>query len=255
LISISFQYPKELEANATIRRALYNAANFVRDLWLARSPYATGDYAKGLQHTQSVQVSGGQIKITNFSKHASVIEYGFKGYNIGLAMLNSGKNVKVAADGNRYKMIHIDPKPRANYRQAGVASAVVKSFTKMAPIGMPIAKLTKYGQIKPYKSKPSLKKPIKGKPALASSPRGFLVISEKAIKADPKKWMMPSRAGMKLAEKLQKEARPFVLDAIKLAVKQERERQERMRKGTPNPKLKTDMRKLIQSGPVIGVRK
>lgn len=250
-VTITFNYPAELLRNATIRRAIFNAAEFVRDLWLARSPYATGDYAKGLRSANSIRIGNGKIEITNMSKHAASIEHGFRSYNIGLAMLNSGKGVRTSADGNRYKLIHVDPKPRGATRAPGVSRAVVTSFTKTMPIGMAIPRFDRYGAIKPYKQRRSLQRPLKGKAPFAGAMKGFFVISEKAIKADPSKWQMPSREGRLLGRKVMQESKPLIAEAIRAAVKGEKARQERMKGRTPKwykPRMTQNILKAIPPG-------
>ena len=59
--------------------------------------------------------------------------------------------------------------------------------------------------------------------------KGFFIISEKAIRENPQKWQVPSRAGLKLAEKVQKESRPYVIAALKAVVQAERDRNKRAR--------------------------
>jgi len=232
-IVVSFSFPRELSRNATTRRALVNAALFVRDLWLARSPYASGEYAKGLQHAGSVRVEQDKIVIENKAKHAAVVEFGHRSFNIGLAMLRNGRGVRTAADGSRYKIVRIEPGARGATRAAGVSRAVVASFTKLFPMGMRVPRVDRYGGIKPYKPRRALQRPLKGLSPRTGSPKGFFIISEKAIRANPHKWQIPAQQGRKLGAKVQAEARPYVIEAIRQAVQGERDRQMRVRGKKP----------------------
>lgn len=232
-VKIEFKFPAELSRNSTIRTALVNTATFVRDMWLARSPYATGEYAKGLTQSGSIKVEQGRMIIENKSRHAAIVEYGFRSFNLGLAMLNSGKGVKVSADGNRYKVIKIEPKERAAFRSQGVANQVQKSFASIMPIGMPRPQISKYGGLKTYQTRRPLLRPLKGKKPSTSGPRGIFVISEKAIKENPMKWQMPARAGMNLSKTVSEECRPYVIEAIKGAVQAEADRQMRAKGQQP----------------------
>jgi hypothetical protein len=225
VIQVGFSYPQSISRNLTIQKSARNIAEFVRDLWIARSPYASGGYVRGLQQPNSIQLFLGRIVIKNTCKYAYVIERGFRSYNFGLAVLNAGKNVKVGKDGNRYKVIKVDPKGKAAYRKASVGDAVKRSFMKSMPIGMPMPKITSYGGIKPYKQRQSIRRPMKARKPAKDAMKGIFVISEKAIKADPTKWMMPAREGLHLAEKIQKEARQYVVAAFRDVVKKESDRQ------------------------------
>lgn len=233
MVSITFTFPPGLSRNATVRRALVNAAYFVRDLWLARSPYASGDYARGLTHSGSIKVSNDRIEIINLSRHAQWVESGTRSFNIGLAMLRNGRGVRTAADGSRYKIVRIEPGARGATRAAGVSRAVVASFTKLFPMGMRVPRVDRYGGIKPYKPRRALQRPLKGLSSKPGSPKGFFIISEKAIRANPHKWQIPAQQGRKLGAKVQAEARPYVIEAIRQAVQGERDRQMRVRGKKP----------------------
>jgi hypothetical protein len=249
MVKITYHYPKNLARNATVMASLRNAADFVRDLWLARAPYASGEYAKGLLSAGSVRVGDGKIEITNFCKYADVIEHGFRGYNWGMRILNSGKGVKTAKDGSRYKLIHIDDKPQTRYRKQSVAQAVSKSFQKLIPLGLKANTPTKYGQLKRYEPKRALKRPLKPKMGQAN-PKGFFIVSSKTIAKNHSAWMMPDRKAKKLGLQVQKEASPLVKAAVSSAIKQELSRQQRLGKGKPkwfNSKL---MRNPLQAIPV-----
>lgn len=227
--------------------ALKDAAEFVRDLWLARSPYATGSYAKGLLQAGSVKVGGGKIEIANKSKHAESVEFGFSSYNWGMQILNSGKGVKTAKDGTRYKIIHIDDKAQTKYRKPSVAQSISKSFQKLIPLGLKPNAVTKYGQLKRYEPRRTLKRPLKPQ-MKKSSPHGFFIVSSKSIQENPRKWQMPTREGRKLGEQVQKEASPLVKAAVSAAIEKERDRQARLGKGQPKwftPKLMRDPLKVI----------
>ncbi len=232
MVSIIFQYPPELARNPVIKQAIDNAALFVRDLWLARAPYASGEYAKGLSRQSSVSTSGGKIEIKNFAKHAHVVEFGFSSYNLGMRILNSGKGVKRSADGFRYKLIKIEPSSTGRHRQASVGDRLAKSFAKTFP-GMPISKISRMGKQKQYQARRSLQRPLKGGSPKHGGPQGFYVISERTIRLNPSRWMMPKREGRNLAREVQKEARPLVMQAIRKAVTQEKQRRSSMRGRAP----------------------
>lgn len=222
MVKIVYKYPNEIGSNANIKRTLENAAMFVRDLWLARAPYATGAYAAGLLHSGSVKVGNGEIVIENKAKHAAVLEHGFSSYNLGLAILNGGKGVKTSKDGNRYKKIVIGPSYATRYRQKTVQQQVQKSFSKLAPLGLKPNQFTKYGGVKKYTPRKSLQQLLK--PKQKPGQIQILTISEKAIKEDPTKWRMPAREGRKIAAEVQKDARQVVTDAIRAAIQNEKGR-------------------------------
>lgn len=247
-VSIKFKFPAELAKNHTVSRALWNAAYFIRDLWLARAPYASGAYAKGLQNAGSVKVRGGTIEITNFAKHAALVEYGHRSFNLGLAMLNSGKGVSYSKDGNRYKRIHIDQKTQTRTRSPNVATQVKSSFQKTFPIGFPTPRITKYGAMKPYNPRRSLQRPLAQRGA-PGGPRGFFTISEKAIRENPNKWQIPAREGKKLGLEVQKEGKQYVAEALRLAVQGERHRQLRM-KGVQPKWARSFNRSILKAIPV-----
>ena len=232
-VSITYEVPKGLFRNSAIRQQFENVALFVRDLWLARSPYASGAYASGLRGPGSIKISDGKIEVINTSKIAAIVEHGFRSYNLGMAMLRNGKGVRRSKEGYRYKMIHITPKASASTRAASVAAQVKTAYSKVMPIGMNVKRTDKYGTIKPYQPRKSLKKNIKGGPKRKGGPEGFLVVSEKAILQNPSKWQMPAREGRHLARDVQKEARPLVVQAIRGAIQAEQARQQ-MNRGT-NP--------------------
>lgn len=240
MVEISFNYPPELARNLTVNRALKDAANFIRDLWVAKSPYATGAYADGLYQSGSVKVGNGKVRIINYAKHAATVEYGFQGYNLGMAMLNSGRNVKTSKEGHRYKVISIKEQPTARHRKSSVAQGVQSSFAKLMPLGMKPNQHTKYGGLKRYNARRGLRKPIKGGRPNPHGPRGVFTISEKAIRQDPSKWMVPDREGKFLAQEVQKETRAVIRQVLRKAVKLESQRQKRVKGVTPkwhNPQV------------------
>jgi hypothetical protein len=222
MVKVAFSFPPEIARNPRVRSALLDAGNFVRDLWLARAPYSSGDYARGLMHAGSVKLTGNKLEITNTCPHAAVVEFGFRSYNIGLAILNSGKGVRMSAEGFRYKVIKIGDTAKARYRQASVAQAVQKSYAKLAPIGLSNPNF-KFGA---YKPRMSLQKPLK--PGAVRGTSQVLTISEKAIKQNPDKWRMPSRDGKKLGERIQKEGAVIIKDVVRRIIAQERDRQKRL---------------------------
>lgn len=238
--------------NATVRRAIQNSAEFIRDLWLARAPYKSGKYAQGLTHAGSIRVSRGRVEIINHAKHAQAIEMGVKSYNLAMAILNSGKGVKISKEGYRYKKIKIEESPAARYRKPSVAQSVQKSFSKLAPLGMRPNSLTKYGGIRSYTARKRLQKPLKPQ---KTTNIGLFTISEKAQKANPNKWQIPEREGRNLARDVHRDAKPLISDAIRKAVQQERDRQKRTKGKVPawyNPAM---ARNPVKNNPVSGVRK
>lgn len=231
-VSISFTFPPELMRNQTTRRAIENAALFVRDLWLARSPYVTGGYARGLMSAGSIRIGSGRFSVTNQCAYAQHLEFGTRSFNIGLAILARGRGVKTSADGSRYKIIKVEPKGRASFRKASVAASVQRSFQKMFPPGVRAPRISRYGQIKPYRERKSLRKPLRAKAPLASAMRGIFVVSEKAIR-ERGAWQMPAKAPRRFAQMVQKEAQPVVVQAIRAAIQGERARQRRLRGNSP----------------------
>lgn len=214
-VKITFRFDRRLWASPAIQKTIMNAAKMVRDLWLARSPSITGDYADGLRKQGSIVVKPGEIMISNLSKHAAVYEYGTKAFNWGLAMLKGGKGVKRAKDGSRYKIIKITPAGRAAFRKASVSAQVVASFRGTLPKGrMTFAAYSGKKDIGVYAQHKRLAKPIKARSPLQSAMKGFFVVSEKAIKADPKKWFHDKVPGHFLARQVQREAAPIIEKAI-----------------------------------------
>jgi len=248
-VEVVFEIPREIAYNATIRRHLWNVGYFVRDLWLARSPYAGGGYARGLTLAGSVSVKGNKIHVSNFCKHAQYVEYGHRSFNIGLAMLKNGRNVKVSKDGNRYKRVKIDRSPTSRYRRESVASSVKQKFQRLAPLGMRLPRIDRYGQAPVYPQRKSLMKPIKpGAPR--KGPEGIFTVSERAIKEDPSRWLVPALAGRYLARQVQEEARPFVVQTMRDMVQGERARQQRLTGKEPRWYKQKTARGAIRTGPV-----
>ena len=232
MVTVSFNFPEALTRNPRIRAAILDAGEFIRDLWLARSPYATGEYARGLMRSGAITLRGGKLEIVNNSKHAGIVEFGFRSYNIGLAMLAKSRGVKISAEGYRYKVIKIDKTPTANYRKESVAQSVQKSYAKLQPIGVRFNPTTRFGSER-YRPRVSLKRPLRGgKPR--PGPEGVFIISEKAIKENPQKWMMPAREGKGLAKDIQKEGADIMRKVISKIVASEKQRQTRVKGKTPS---------------------
>ena len=223
-VKIVIKFSDSLLRNLTINRAINNAALFIRDFWLARSPYNSGDYARGLLHAGSIQVGNGKIVIENKSKYADYLEYGTRSFNIGQKLLANGKGVKISKDGHRYKRIKIEPNLRTRMRAESVQAQVVRSFDRLTPLGMNQSKVTKYGGIKNYETRRSLLRPIKGKAPLKTAFKGIFTISDKTC---PPKWQVPAKGGQFLAREVQQEAGPIAVAAIQAAVQAEKERQKR----------------------------
>lgn len=243
MIEISFALPTDLGRNLLINRQMHAVAEFVRDLWLARSPYSSGAYVKGLQHPGSIKITHDRIIVRNMCPHAEYVEYGHGAFNIGLAMLNNGRNVKVSASGNRYKTVVIPPKTESRTRSAKVAGKVTQSFKKMAPMGMTAPKTDKYGKMKRYVARKGLKTQLKNR---AIGEETILTVSEKSIKEDPSRWRIPAMDGRYLAQEVRREAMPYVENAIKQAFLAEKERQERQKGQSPKWYKPGLLRKIVR---------
>lgn len=228
-VRITIKFDRRLFGNPAIQRTLWNAAKMVRDLWLSRAPHVSGDYVDGLRHPGSIAIRPGVIEVTNFSEHAQVYEFGHKAFNWGLKMLEKGgAKVKTAKDGSKYRIIKVDPAARASFRKPSVGAAVITAFKATVPRGR--GKFKAYSgsaDIGKYHQHVRLGKAIKAKPPLASGMSGFFVVSEKAIKADPKKWFHDKMPGFKLAASVQREAAPIIKEAIAQALSAELARKAR----------------------------
>ena len=210
---IKFNFPKGMLKNHNTREAIKNAANFIRDLWLSKVPNKGGGYAKGLQQPGSVKVEDGRITITNFAKHAGIVENGFKSYNIGLKILANGKGVKVSKDGNRYKIVRLPERSEKKIELKDKSSHVTNAFKRTIPKALNSA----WGH-KTYERPKQLHAALnKQKQKQGTTASKLVVISEKAIKKDPTKWQMPAREGKKIAEAVFKEARPLIAEAVRQA--------------------------------------
>lgn len=250
-IEVSFTVPKELSANATIKKHLWNIANYIRDYWLAKSPSVTGEYAKGLLQNGSVKVTGNVIIIRNLSDHAKYYEFGHQAFNIGMKMLNNGKNVKISKEGFRYKHIKIGDKLQTKSRKDSVAAGVSQSFMSLTPMGMNLPVISRYGATPHYQAKKSLKKVLKpGKVIRKGS--DVLTVSEKAIRLDPSKWLVPKMEGRNLAKTVQKEVKPLIIHSLHAIVKAEKERQSRNGR---TPQWSAQKRGIIKVGPVSRLEK
>lgn len=228
-VSITLKFDRRIWGNPAVQRTVWNAAKMVRDLWLARSPNLSGEYAKGLMHQASVVVRPGEIVVTNMAEHAAVYEYGHKAFNWGLAFLRSGSGkVKRAKDGSKYAIIKIDPKGRSAFRKPSVAGNVIAAFRGTVPRGR--TKFSAYegvASMTRYEAQQRLRKRLKPKAALQGAMRGYFVVSEKAIKADPKKWFHAKTEGYRLARDVKREAQPIVERAIAQVVAAEAARKAR----------------------------
>ena len=223
-IEVSFKIPQEMSSNATIKKHLWNIAKFIRDYWIAKSPSVTGEYAKGLLQSGSIKVAGNEITVRNLAKHAQYYEFGHAAFNIGLKMLQNGRGVKVSKEGFRYKHVKIGDKHATKYRKENVAAGVSNSFMSMTPMGMGLPLITSYGAAPEYHAKKSLTKMLKpGKVTRKGS--DCLTISEKAIRLNPNKWLVPAMQGKNLAKKVQQEVRPLIIQSLHAIVKAEKERQ------------------------------
>lgn len=235
-VAVRITFDKRVWGNPAVQRAIWNAARFVRDLWLARSPHLGGDYARGLTRQQSIGVTPGVITVRNLATHAAYYEKGVRAFNWGMRTLEKGKNVKISKDGFRYKVIRIEPKGRVAFRKPSVPAAVIAAFRQTIPRGR--TKFSNYEGIDRYRARRALQKPIKARKPLASAMKGFFVVSEKAIRNDPRKWMHKKVEGKHLARDIEAEATPIIQRAIDQAVAAERARQERMRRMTPGARIK-----------------
>lgn len=218
-VKIVFKFDRRLWKNEAVKRTVLNAAKMVRDLWLARCPNLSGDYANGLRKQRSIIISPGKIEISNLSEHAAAYEYGVKAFNWGLQTLKKGKNVKRSKDGSKYKIIRVKPQGRVAFRKPSVGNSVIASFRATVPKGRTtFAAYTGKQNIGSYKQRLILGKKLKPKKALKSAMSGFFVVSEKSIKADPKKWFHDKVPGHFLARGIQREAEPIIKRAISQTV-------------------------------------
>lgn len=218
-VKITFKFDRRLWSKPAIQKVILNAAKMVRDLWLARSPTLSGDYAKGLMKPQSIVVTAGTITVSNLSDHAAAYEYGTKAFNWGLATLKKGKNVKTAKDGSKYKIIRVKPTGRVAFRKPTVGAAVIASFRATLPRGRTVfAGYTGAKDIGRYQQHARLAKKLKARKPLKSAMNGFFVVSEKSIKADPRKWFHDKVPGHFVARAVQKQAEPIIKRAISQAV-------------------------------------
>lgn len=227
-VKIVIKFDRRLLSSQAMQRVVWNAARMVRDLWLSKTPYLSGDYAKGLQRPGSIGVSPGRITVQNFSPHAGIYESGHKAFNWGLATLNKGKNVKTAKDGSKYKIIKIDPKGRVAFRKASTGAAVISAFQATVPKGR--GKFASYGgrgDIGKLRTHARLLKPIKPRKSLVGAMRGFFVVSERAIKANPKRWFHEKQEGHYVARDVQKTVEPIIKRAIAQAAAAEAALKER----------------------------
>jgi hypothetical protein len=231
-VSVEFDYPRELIRNANISKMIWNTALFVRDLWIARSPNGSGGYIKGLTSPGSVSVSNGKIRIINKCSYAQYVESGHRQFNLGMAILNGGKGVKRSKEGFKYKIIFVKQTPKAKFRQPSVGASITKAFAKGVP-KMVKASLQRYGALTKYQANKRIRKPLKSGKPRSNAMKGFFVISEKAIKDDPSKWMSPQVPGRFLAKRVQKEAERYVQAAIDEAVKSEQQRMDRTKVRKP----------------------
>lgn len=228
-VKITFKIPVEFYANLTVKRAMDNAANFVRDMWLSRAPHVTGEYAQGLLQDKSVIVRPGEITIQNVAKHAEWYEFGHRAFNIGLAILAKSKKARVSKEGFRYLPIRITKRGSAKFRAPSIQKNIKDAFKRTIPKGK-IPTVSKYGAIAQYMPRKRLQVPLKAKPG---TPGDVVTISEKAIRKDPTKWRVPAQPAKKLAEKVKKETEPMVLNMLRQALTGEQERQKQMHGKNP----------------------
>lgn len=231
-VSISIPFDRSLSGNQAVQRTIWNAARMVRDLWLSRAPHISGAYAQGLQHPSSVTVKPGEIVITNFAKHASYYEDGTRAFNWGMQFLmKGGPKVKRDKEGFRYAVIKIDPKGKAAFRKEGVGKAIIAAFQGTLPRGR--TKFPDYngvGDIARYTQRKSLSKPLKPKAPGKGAMKGFFVVSERAIRENPKRWFHEAKEGYKLAADVKAATEPLVIRALAKVVVAEAVRMLRRRR-------------------------
>jgi len=218
-VSIQFSFPASVIRNLNVRKQLYNAALFARDLWVSMSPRGSGQYIDGLMQGKSIVISGGTITITNFSRTAQFFEEGHRAFNIGMKMLQNGKNVKHAKDGSRYKIIKmpIGMRKQATYSKPSVAASITRNFKGLVPAGM---KIKSYGDTPSYRARKF--RPISGGKKRNNE---IMVVSERAIRMNPSKWYVPAMAGRKIGQKVKEIANPVIQQAILNASIAEMQRQ------------------------------
>lgn len=229
-LQIVIPFDPKLWRQPAMKRAIWNSAKFLRDLWLSRSPTLGGDYAKGLQRPSSIVITPGKIIVQNFSKHARIYEDGARSFNWGLATLAKGKNVKRTKAGDKFKVIFIKPTGRVAFRRPTVGNAVIAAFRATIPKGRTtFASYSGPKDLARYKSRASLAKPIKAKKPLKGAMKGFFVVSERAIRENPKRWFHERLEGHHLARDVEREALPIIERALAQAAAAEAAARERNR--------------------------
>lgn len=211
-LSINLKFPPNIIHSSKVRKTLYDIGSFVRDLWVSRSPYRTGQYVAGLMNTNSVKIGSGQIIITNFCPYAENYEYGHKSFNLAQKILAAGKGVKLSKDGYRYKVLRIPRATQTRFKSPRLADSVRKAFSNTIPktIKGKVDKLI-------YTPPKRLGKPMARK-FKAGGPIGLFVISEKTQRENPGKWQMPALAPKYLARSIQREVMPIINEAIQKAI-------------------------------------
>lgn len=230
-VEIRLKFSRKAWGNQAVQRTIWNAARFVRDLWVARSPNLGGAYVRALMSSGSIIVRPGEIIVTNRAPHALMYEKGVRRFNWGLRTLALGKNVKTAKDGSRYKIIHVQPQGRVAFRKPSVPRAIIAAFRATIPKGQTVhGAYSSFKDIDRYRPRKSLGRTLKPRKALASAMNGFFVVSEKAIREDPRKWLHEKVEGKHLARDIEAEARPIVQRAIDQAMAAEAARKARVRR-------------------------
>lgn len=214
-VQIVVKFDRSLYGNPAVQKALWNAARFIRDLWLSRAPNLSGAYARGLQKPQSIIVRPGEIVVQNLAPAAGFYESGTRAFNWGLETLRRGKNVKTSKDGFKYKVIHIKPQGRVAFRKPTVGLGVIAAFRATIPKGRTtFAAYQGFKDIGRYKPRAILAKPLKAKKPLAAGMSGFFVVSERAIRENPRRWFHERVEGHFVARDVQREAEPIVARAL-----------------------------------------
>jgi hypothetical protein len=245
-VEINFTVPRELASNSTIKKHLWNIAKYIRDYWIAKSPSVNGEYVKGLLNPGSIKVIGENIIVRNLSKHAQFYEFGHRAFNIGMKMLNNGRGVYVSKEGFRYKRVKISDRLETKFRKESVSASVSQSFMSLTPMGLNLPVISKYGATPQYQSRKSLQKMLKpGK--VVKEGADCLTISEKTIRLNPSKWLVPAMQGRHLAKEVQKEVRPLIMQSLHAIVKAEKVRQ---RSKGRTPQWSAQKRGVVKVGPV-----
>ena len=240
-VSIRVKFQPELFHNITTRRMIENAAYYMRDLWLSKSPNGGGPYGQGLQQPGSVIVHTNSFKITNFAKHAEVYEFGHRAFNLGLRMLERGRVFKRTKKGDLIKIMRIpDKKQTTRFRSPSVGAQTTKRFEGTLP-----RYIMEHGAVRKYQTSFRLAQPLKA--SIKGSGRSqFFVVSIQAIMRDRSKWEIPAMEGRHLGDAVLDEGLPVIRAQMEETIVRELDRQQKLGR-TPQWYLR-----IATKSPIIG---